>query len=139
MKTFRRPRTKNTLPNITPVIAQQIYTYFSQGLTISDCFKKHGVPFRYSKRVKKEVERLESEVDAKMRGAYVVTPEVTNGQGEITQEAVYFAVTTKASLTNSLSSNLLDISIWLNDYIKYDSGNFKEDRTWVQFKALYSE
>lgn len=126
-------------------IAQDIYGLFKslelEMDDISQVYTNKPSDKDYSmnqiKTVSKEMIRLNNEIDSKMSGSYLISSAEYDEEGVETSPAVYFEPTTKQALIDSLSSSLLDITIFANDKIVYDKGDYDADRTWEEFVAIY--
>ena len=120
--------------------AQAIYAEFKLGKNENELFKE-GVSFSDSKLVMDEIKVLESEMLSKMNGSFVLTemvPAEYNEEGEETAvsiPATYFNVTTELVLKNSMSSDLLDVSILVADVRAYYTKDIK--LSWVNFVNLF--
>lgn len=143
MKIFKE-KTKQTTPvTITGIEAADIYDKFSQGINETAMFKKFGIDFQKSNIVKTEIENIENEIEKLISGNYIIEagkPEERDEEGKIIKEAVlptYFVPTTKTKLKNRLKSDILDVSIVLNDVIKWSTGNPDDNPTWESFKNSY--
>jgi len=138
MSLFIKKEETITPEALTTENAQTIYGLFKEGKGETEMFKEDAISFADSKIVKDEMTKLETEIRSKCNGTFILE-EAIKEDGEITTPAVYFAVTTKVALINSLSSDLLSVETLLDDVIIYDDGEYKEDRTWTEFLALFNK
>jgi len=129
------------VPDITAQFAQAIYDGFKAKKSRTQLFEEDVInsPFikEYIQQIYDEKNALEAEVLSKMRGTFVITEEQTDEEGNITQEAVYFQVGTKTALIESLTSTF-DAETFVNDMIKWANKDYNESRTWVEYKALFT-
>jgi len=120
MSLFKKTIASSELPAITAEQAQTIYNRFKEGENETIQFTKYGEEMEYAVQVKTEMEKLEQEVGSKMSGSY---------EG--------FEVSTKQSLIDSLSSDLLNIETLIDDIVNY-YGTYDESRTFTQYKASFN-
>lgn len=139
---FKVEETKNTLPELTAEIAQGIYTEAKKGKDQTQIFLSNDYLNEHIIEVFNEIKRLEKEILSKVSGSYLIEkryPATYKEDGTIDEEAVpavYFDASTKTVLLESLSSDLLDVSVVLDDVIKYNP-SYNESRTWTEFKQNY--
>ena len=138
MALFIKKETTIVEPPISPELSQTIYGLFKEGKGETEMFKEDAISFADSKTVKDEMTKLETEIRSKCNGTFILE-EAIKEDGEITTPAVYFKTTTKTALINSLSSDLLSVETLLDDVIIYNDGEYKEDRTWTEFLALFNK
>jgi len=143
-KLFKKNKVKKAETSILSV-SQEIYNKFKElGIKCSDCSalftdKLTDFDFKNIKGVSKEVKRLEDEIVSKMQGSFKIADAVTDEEtGEITTPIQYFDAKDEKTLVTSLSSELLDVALVVSDMIKYADGDFDEDRTFTEWKALFS-
>ena len=142
-KLFKKNKVKKAETSILSV-SQEIYNKFKElGIKCSDCSalftdKLTDFDFKNIKGVSKEVKRLEDEIVSKMQGSFKIADAVTDEEtGEITTPIQYFDAKDEKTLVTSLSSELLDVALVVSDMIKYADGDFDEDRTFPEWKALF--
>ena len=143
-KLFKKNKVKKAETSILSV-SQEIYNKFKElGIKCSDCSalftdKLTDFDFKNIKGVSKEDKRLEDEIVSKMQGSFKIADAVTDEEtGEITTPIQYFDAKDEKTLVTSLSSELLDVALVVSDMIKYADGDFDEDRTFTEWKALFS-
>ena len=86
------------------------------------------------KEVVKEIKRLESEINLKMSGGYVVET-VTDEEGNEAKQ--YYEPSTKSNLKKTLSSDILDVATVINDVILWSDGEPEIEKSWVKFKKSF--
>ena len=118
--------------------AQTIYSSLKAGKNETDLFKE-GIAFEKTAIVVTEMKSLESEMVSKMQGSYLLEEAVKNEEGEITTPPVYFIVTTETALKESMSSDLLDTDILVEDVRIWSDGNPDKEPSWVDYKKLFVE
>lgn len=131
---------KTDIPSLSTEIATDIYTRYKGGESAKDMFENPETNF-YWKHIKEvvngggELERIEDKVEDMIKGRDLISEEVVDDEGNVTQEAVYYEVTTKTDFVNRLNSELdivLDAETVLDDYIEacgYDN--------WTDWKTNY--
>jgi len=137
---FVKKETKNVLPVLTSEQAMGIY----EGLKTKDAnrlFLEDNIPTEYTVEVMKEIQRLESEMVAKMNGSFKVTDKIPaeyDEEGNETKAAIpatYYLVTTEAELEESMASELLTINTVVTDIRIWSDGNPDATPTWTDYKA----
>ena len=104
---------------ITKEQAQEVYWLLKQRGTESEAFSQSNkYPFQYFVQVMKEVNRLETLGDTEMR---------SDNQPQ-----------SKEELMERLSSDLIDIEIFTNDYIDYVL-TYEENTSWEDFVSQFTK
>jgi len=140
-------QTTTPIKEVIPLTGEQamiIYGYFKAGKTETQMFIEDGISFDNSKKVKDEIERISNDINTKMSGRLLLSPEERSidedtDESIVIKEAVYFKVTTKTSLKNSLTSDLLNANTVLDDYILWSKGTPEVSVSWIQFVNGYNE
>jgi len=142
MTLFNTTKTKNTLPALTAVKAQEIY----ESLKTRDAntlFLEDNIPTEYTEVVMAEMKKLEAEMVSKMKGSYVTVEEVShldeNGEKVIDTAKEYFSVTTETALKASMSSDILDIPTLVEDVRQYSDNNPDSSPLWDVYKNSFTE
>jgi len=142
-KLFKKNKVKKAETPILSV-SQEIYNKFKElGIKCSDCSalftdKSTNFDFKNIKGVSKEVQKLEVEIVSKMSGSFKIADAIVDKKtGEVTTPIQYFDAKDEKTLVTSLSSKLIDVALVVADMIKYDDGDFDEDRTFPEWKALF--
>jgi hypothetical protein len=80
-------------------------------------FKKYGVPIGDCELMLKELEQFEAEVLSKIKGTWMLTPEVRDEQGNITSPATYFDATGRVMLLASITTAYVPKDLAMNELI----------------------
>jgi len=103
-------------PILTREQAQVIYHEYEKGLDETQQFTTNGTPFPYSTQVKEEIRRLEQEINTIMIGEQPKT---------------------QKELEKLLSSELLDVSVVVNDARRYADGTPEDEPTYEVWKSYF--
>ena len=140
MALFIKPVSANVLPALTAATAQSIYVLLKTK-DANMMFLEDNIPTEYTVQVEKEMRKLEAEYMSKVSGTYLLTasiPATYDDEGEVDTEvvpAVYFALTTKAALLKTMSSEILNLETLCSDIEDYYR-EYKEDRDFSEFVSL---
>ena len=139
MPLFDKKVTKYTEKQLTK--AAEIYSYFLAGMSHTEMFKKHGIPFKHSTKVYNEAKRIEKELMAYRNGQVVIKEAVYEdviendeivGTTEVSPPE-YYVVTTKTKLFELVASDILDVVKVGVDVIK-SNPDYDKDRTFTTWK-----
>ena len=137
---FNKIKATKTLAPLTAEKAKEIYELLKTK-DANSIFLEDNIPTEYTKQVQTEMDRLENETITKASGNFIIEPaypETYNEDGEVDEEAVpavYYKLTTKKALLESMSSDLLDVSEACSDVEDY-YGEYKKDRSFTDFVKL---
>jgi len=130
---FKRKQKRETKEAVKQSDASAIYELLKektpQQIRLSTKYKGRDI-----KEVVKEIKRLESEINLKMSGGYVVET-VTDEEGNEAKQ--YYEPSTKSNLKKTLSSDILDVATVINDVILWSDGEPEIEKSWVKFKKSF--
>jgi len=115
---FNKIKPSEPIPPITQEQAQEVYEFLKQRWNESEAFSKTSkYPFQYFVQVMEEVKRLETLGDTAMNSE-------TKPQS-------------KQELIEMLSSDLIDVEVFVNDYIDYVL-TYEENTSWEDFVSQFT-
>ena len=134
----------NTTPQLTEQIAQDIYNLIKLYGNSDLAYKLKGnsnYEPEHFPIVDKEIDSIISQINTLASGQFLIQEEV-NHVDELTEELVidtpaeYFTPTDKESFVAMLSSNLLDPSVLLQDYVLFKGFDYLTE--WEDFLNSYT-
>jgi len=129
---FTKKQPEKSIRELTPQLAQEIYNNSADYYTPSEMFKQAIQSYNYHNidKVYREAKLLLKQIDKCMQGRVLLVAEERDPEtGEITTPAEYLQPENTGAVEAHISSELLDCSVVLSDYMG--------EQTWEEFQARY--
>lgn len=84
-----------------------------------------------------EMIKLETEINSKMSGTFVIKEEEKDKEGNVKEEQEFFKPTTERALIDSMSSDLLVVGDVVTDSREWVKGKPEEPMTWTAYKESF--